>query len=743
MRFYCSIIVALFSLLVRYPVYANSSMEKVILSPYTNLTNVLAGKNKIYVIQHDYDLKGKSVHIGYNSILLFQGGSIRNGIIEGDNTYIDSAPVKIFSNDTKFTGTFKNQSLYTEWFGAVGDDKNKAKDNTDAFNAAIKAAIGTNSTMLDDALKCVNCITLLNSTYYIDGRINVPSAYFKITSNGITSIGYVNHKMPAIEQLADAPVICFTDRKIDEIHYGEQLTHVIIENVKINGSSIKRSLYGIGKERCTSFNSCEFKNILVSGFRYGCYFNLTATAGVYNNLFENVTISGCVLGLYIKTDRSNSNWMNINNFKRCWFVKNHNCGLVIGRMMNQSVANLYETCTFEANGEGYDMADYLEYGVSGATILGGQAEFHNCYFESNYASRASNNSLKDGETTFKEGGVGENFDCGVHIEPKILNDREGNLVLGPGHVRLIDCSITIGHRLITCSSISPQLEIQGCNISNRYLNSKTSDAIVNYLVDENGNKNSVNLKINGLCKKSEEMSNQLKYAYRITGELNQRFPERFSTSSDIDIDVTSIESIITAKERNQLGVIDVSSVFYVDNKNGNDRNTGTNPANSFKTLIPLRDILSIDKNKSIRVVFMKDYVVTENMDLITNEFDRIEFSSINPYNPVQINLKTKMFGIKMRYGIGKIVFRDINFICDAPLVENPKAECRWYFDNCSLFTNGGVFFKCTEGKQEVYFKECNFNTSTRLNFSDNSMIQSSGEGEVYTKMIDCQTIINR
>ena len=67
-------------------------------------------------------------------------------------------------------------------------------------------------------------------------------------------------------------------------------------------------------------------------------------------------------------------------------------------MMNQSVANLFETCTYEANGEGYDIDDYNVFGASGATLRGLQAEFHNCYFEANYASRYSKGNIRAGES---------------------------------------------------------------------------------------------------------------------------------------------------------------------------------------------------------------------------------------------------------------------------------------------------------------------------------------------------------
>lgn len=735
-------IIVFFFLLFGLPVLGSPFIEKVILSQNADLSSSLIGANKIYVFQYEYDLKGKTVRIGNNSVLQFQGGCLKNGVVEGNDTYIEAAPVKIFNKDIRFVGTFKNQFLYTEWFGAVGNDKSKARENTDAFNAAINAAIGTNSNKLEEALNSINCISLLNTRYYINGTINVPAAYFKITANSITPIGYVNHRMPIIEQLASTPVITFKDRLIDQNYYGQQLTHVVLENFKIYGSGVKSSLYGVGKEGCSSFNSCEFKNLLILGCRYGFYFDLTEKAGVYNNYFENVTGRENVLGLYINTAASNTNWMNVNTFSRCWFVNNRNCGIVIGRMMNQSFTNLFETCTFESNGEEYNIDDYKLYGASGVTLKGSQAEFHNCYFEANYASRKSNGGLKKGEKIFKEGGVGENLNYGSHIEPMSLNDYEGNLVLGQGQVRLNGCSISASHRLITCGSLSPQLEIHGCNISNSRLNSKTTDAIVVYLLDSNGNKSAVDLKISDLYKKSAGLTKQIKYAYRIEGQLNAKFSKRFSTLSDIDIDVSALESIIVPIEKNQSGKLDDNTAIYIDNINGNDRNTGTNPANALKTLSLINDIATISNNMSLHVVFTNNYEVKESADLVNSGIAQLYFSSLDSSMPVSIALKSTMIGKLSDYGDRKISFRNINFKCDSPIADTSIADMSLIFDNCSIDINKGAFIKCTEGKQVVYFERCNFNSGSRSTLSGVCITQKSGKGELNTHMTDCHNMRN-
>lgn len=86
----------------------------------TNLLSqdMMPTEDTIYILQYDYDLNGQTIIVPDNSVILFEGGSISNGIINGVNTLICAGKVKIFEN-IKITGTFKNRESKVSWFGGL------------------------------------------------------------------------------------------------------------------------------------------------------------------------------------------------------------------------------------------------------------------------------------------------------------------------------------------------------------------------------------------------------------------------------------------------------------------------------------------------------------------------------------------------------------------------------------------------------------------------------------------------
>lgn len=85
---------------------------------YNSIFNQLIESDTIYEIRYDYDLNQKTLVIPDNSVLKFNGGSIRNGTIILNNTKIDSDLNFIFK-DVVFKGSLVNSEVYAEWFGAV------------------------------------------------------------------------------------------------------------------------------------------------------------------------------------------------------------------------------------------------------------------------------------------------------------------------------------------------------------------------------------------------------------------------------------------------------------------------------------------------------------------------------------------------------------------------------------------------------------------------------------------------
>lgn len=101
------------------------------------LTQTMVGKeNVIYHIQYDYNLNGQTIIIPEGCVLLFEGGSISNGTIIGNNTKINAGLQKIFNLDITINGTWGIVESYPEWFGAKKDG---VTVNTSALQTCINS----------------------------------------------------------------------------------------------------------------------------------------------------------------------------------------------------------------------------------------------------------------------------------------------------------------------------------------------------------------------------------------------------------------------------------------------------------------------------------------------------------------------------------------------------------------------------------------------------------------------------
>lgn len=77
--------------------------------------------NTIYRIQYDYDLNGETITLPTGCVLEFDGGSIKNGTITGNDTDIVADSNKQIFEDITFGGSFIIEKVSVKWFGAKGD----------------------------------------------------------------------------------------------------------------------------------------------------------------------------------------------------------------------------------------------------------------------------------------------------------------------------------------------------------------------------------------------------------------------------------------------------------------------------------------------------------------------------------------------------------------------------------------------------------------------------------------------
>lgn len=134
---------------INYNTYAGAAgqckIEKISDTSSTVDVNAISGLNSSnteYIVQYDYDLNGGLLNIPKDSVLRFEGGSIKNGYIIGDNTTI-IAPLssEIFTGST-LIGSWKNIDFYPKWFGAVADG---ITDDTDVLQAMLDLSTNISS----------------------------------------------------------------------------------------------------------------------------------------------------------------------------------------------------------------------------------------------------------------------------------------------------------------------------------------------------------------------------------------------------------------------------------------------------------------------------------------------------------------------------------------------------------------------------------------------------------------------
>ena len=134
-------------------------LEKNIVNGINLLTQSMFSKqNTIYVIQYDFDLNRGYVNIPTDCVLQFEGGSISNGTIIGQDSEIQAGLVKIFGTNVTLAGSWKNNG-HIRWFGANPGNK----DNTIAIQRCLdnfEVVEIDNAIYKTDALNMTKCRVL-------------------------------------------------------------------------------------------------------------------------------------------------------------------------------------------------------------------------------------------------------------------------------------------------------------------------------------------------------------------------------------------------------------------------------------------------------------------------------------------------------------------------------------------------------------------------------------------------------
>ena len=231
--------------------------------------------NTIYIIQYDYDLNGSSINIPDNCVLKFEGGSLSNGSINFNSTYIEYENIDNIFINVKGNGTVTNDTIYIKWFG---------EDLTN-----VSSIIQNNTTYIFDE----------NAVYDISNQISAISE-----ENTEFCIFNVKDKVNIVFDCNNATFIYNHDKSAGYrnggIFYTDSVNNVTIKNLICDGNYVSLDDgYDANNRIFICRNIGYSKNITITNFNIkhfaGAIYSGTynpVTSKIYQGHVENLTVEG-------------------------------------------------------------------------------------------------------------------------------------------------------------------------------------------------------------------------------------------------------------------------------------------------------------------------------------------------------------------------------------------------------------------------------------------------------------------
>lgn len=556
----------------------SKGMGYIILRTDKTLAEQITEENTIYEIRYDFDLDGETLEIPADCVLDFNGGKISNGILKGNNTFIQAADVQLFDN-LVFDGRFANIEFYAAWFGAKTGSEN---DATESLQNAIDNANVTYTKR----------VILSEGTYYISGTLKIPSRFKfggKPKSSG--AVWSYRGELSTIYQTKNLPAIQLGES-------GEEVRGIEISNLAIgisdDYSENTDNLYGISTSGCSHFAFNNFENVWISKFKKGIVINITNGGGLLKNTFNNVALNRNTIGIHVEgvlvgTTRP---WFNDNYFINLYLHENKNIGFYITNIW--SVQSLvFQNCNFEQNGKGYDEDVYNEIGCFGfkSSADFGITAFRQCYFEGNYA-RSSENVL-----------------------PSEINySKESNVIVRGGDYIFEGNVMAATQQLITVTNNASIVLRDNDYYITKALNSNTSKSIIRYT-------GLVSSYVNLYVREKKFTNTYLTKVYEF-GFTDLSSNKSFY-QSNIDIDTANWGKEYYKNQKYENG-----SIFHINAETGNVNYTGLTVHNPFKSfsdfhyygLIRFTNVhdmvIWLDSDVSIPTGFFNNLITIYNRNII-------------------------------------------------------------------------------------------------------------------------------
>lgn len=112
----------------------------------TNLLTqqMMTKENTIYIIQYDYSLNFQTITIPDNSVLLFEGGSISNGTINGTETMVNNGRNSVVFTEVVLLGSWRNNFVSSSWFATYNEQALRNIMNLSNSNVLTNVSISKN-----------------------------------------------------------------------------------------------------------------------------------------------------------------------------------------------------------------------------------------------------------------------------------------------------------------------------------------------------------------------------------------------------------------------------------------------------------------------------------------------------------------------------------------------------------------------------------------------------------------------
>lgn len=399
----------------------------------------------VYSIAKDYNLDGKTIYVADGCVIKFDGGSLSNGELKGNNTQIEANYQHVFKDGLKLSGTWRMNAWLPEWFGAQG--KNGYYD-TEAIQRALDAANNTD----------VRIVRLLGKTYYTNATLQIYSYVSLIGAEQKASWIYATQIM----QMTKSDAIQISSN-------GNKAASITLRNLIVrNGNSKEYNNVGIHikkDEKDYGVSELRFENVQVLYFDCGVKADLYGAGAFAYNEFKSVECAHNNIGLevdghYNGGKNGHQVWMNFNRFEFCRFASNRVGGVYVHDLWN-CMSNVFDNCCIESNGLEYSLSQYKSQGAFGvkyansfSCVTGGNV-FRDCYFEINIPRRNGKN-IQSGEYT-----------DGSYVYPSdfMENRAVGNVILQQHRVAFENCVCSRNKNMVLLNDNS-HVRITGTTVYN-------------------------------------------------------------------------------------------------------------------------------------------------------------------------------------------------------------------------------------------------------------------------------------